>query len=170
MALRDLTESAVPTRIRFPADFQMLSNSPELRIEPLPPSEMPAEILALDVQPSDWRVIVSARPNLLVEGPQANSERLIGILASLSPDPVRDWRQLADCLSTTVLVRGVDALTPEEQRKLMHRLEGASGQPLPRQVISTSTRAVFPLVECGLFLSQLYYRLNSVRLQVGEPL
>jgi len=41
------------------------------------------------------------------------------------------------------------------------------------QVVSTSSEPLFPLVETGAFLANLYYRLNVVRMNVmssGETL
>jgi hypothetical protein len=131
--------------------------------------ETPPEILALHLPPCEWEIIVDARPNLLVEGPSSTTEGLIQVLASVSPEPWRDWRQAPPDapLSTTLVVRDADALTPEEQRLLLDRLNGVGGQP-PRQIVSTSARPVFPLVERGVFLADLYYRMNSVRLPISE--
>lgn len=133
-----------------------------------PSNETPAEVLALRVPAFDWQLIVTARPNLLVEGPQESIECLVAALASVSPEPLWDWRQSPKgAAATTLLVQRIDALTVDEQRQLMDRMRGGEGQPVPRQVISTSATAVFPLVEKGLFREDLYYRLNSMRLEIG---
>lgn len=132
------------------------------------PDETPSEVLALHVEAFDWQLIVNTRPNLLVEGPQESTESLIAVLASVSPEPLRDWRLSAEgAAAPTLLVRDVDELTVEEQRQLMDRMRGTEGQPMPRQIISTSATAVFSLVERGLFLEDLYYRLNSIRLEIS---
>lgn len=132
--------------------------------------ETPVEVLALHVPASDWRLIVKARPNLLVEGPHDSTERLLAALASHSPTPVGDWRQSGETAEgATLIVRDVDRLTAQEQRELMDCMKGDEGPSIPRQIISTSATAVFPLIARGLFLEALYYRLNSVCLKIGEP-
>jgi hypothetical protein len=131
--------------------------------------ETPVEVRALRVPSSEWKLILRARPNLLVEGPHESTERLIAVLASHSPAPPDDWRHSTESApDAALLVRDVDTLSAEDQRELMNRIKGDEGPFTPRQVISTSATPVFPLIERGLFLEALYYRLNSVRLTIGE--
>ena len=124
---------------------------------------------ALDVSPQDWFVIVSARPNVLVEGPEHSTELLIQALSSAVHEPMYDWSQpWPKDGRATVIVRAVDALNDEEQRQVLDLLNDSGNGSPPRQVITTSARSLFPLVHEGLFREDLYYRLNVVHLKIGE--
>ena len=128
-----------------------------------------AELGALDVSPQDWFVIVSARPNVLVEGPERSTELLIQALATAVHETMYDWNQpWPKDGRATVIVRGVDALNDEEQRQVLDLLNDSGNGSPPRQVITTSARPLFPLVQQGLFREDLYYRLNVVHLKIGE--
>lgn len=59
----------------------------------------------------------------------------------------------------TMVIWDVDALTPEDQRKLCEWLDSRSDRA---QVVSTATAPLVPLVDSGLFYDALYYRLNMV--------
>lgn len=66
----------------------------------------------------------------------------------------------------TAIVRDVDALTCQEQRRLLKWLLDSAGHRM--QVISTATAPVLPLVERGAFNDALYYRLNTVYIDQSE--
>ena len=128
-----------------------------------------AELGALDVSPQDWFVIVTARPNVLVEGPERSTELLIQALATAVHETMYDWNQpWPKDGRATVIVRAVDALNDEEQRQVLDLLNDSGNGSPPRQVITTSARPLFPLVHEGLFREDLYYRLNVVHLKIGE--
>ena len=55
---------------------------------------------------------------------------------------------------------------PADQQRLLQWLEEAPQRP---QIISTSSRALYPLVGAGRFSEDLYYRLNSVYLDCTNP-
>ena len=130
-----------------------------------------AELGALDVSPQDWFVIVSARPNVLVEGPERSTELLIQALATAVHETMYDWSQpWPKDGRATVIVRAVDALNDEEQRQVLDLLNDSGNGSPPRQVITTSARPLFPMVHEGLFREDLYYRLNVVHLKIGEGL
>jgi DNA-binding NtrC family response regulator len=63
----------------------------------------------------------------------------------------------------TIILKEVANLTPGEQA-LVLKLLTERNQTL--QVVSTSSEALFPLVERGIFDDALYYRLNVVRLTI----
>lgn len=66
-----------------------------------------------------------------------------------------------------VVLRDVDFLTPEEQRRLFEWLDSRTGRP---QVVSTASAPLRPLVEAGAFSDALYYRLNTVYIDLSaEP-
>jgi hypothetical protein len=116
-------------------------------------------------------VIVSARPNVLVEGPERSTELLIQALATAVHETMYDWSQpWPKDGRATVIVRAVDALNDEEQRQVLDLLNDSGNGFPPRQVITTSARPLFPMVHQGLFREDLYYRLNVVHLKIGEGL
>jgi DNA-binding NtrC family response regulator len=55
------------------------------------------------------------------------------------------------------------ALSAEDQLQLLDWLEQAEGRT---QVVSTSTTALLPRVHAGGFIDTLYYRLNTVCVDV----
>ena len=120
----------------------------------------------LNISRGDWWIVTSAYSNVLIEGSDATIESVIAALRAQLRAPVRDWRLgmgTAESMAGTILVRGVDRLDVETQRSLLDFLssKGVSGA---LQVVSTSGQPVFPLINRGLFLEELYYRLNTVLL------
>jgi transcriptional regulator of acetoin/glycerol metabolism len=73
----------------------------------------------------------------------------------------------------TLVIRNVDAQNAGQQRALLSWLESTTVAS-PR-VVSTTTGSLFQRVADGLFLEALYYRLNTVMLDVthgpitGDP-
>jgi DNA-binding NtrC family response regulator len=59
----------------------------------------------------------------------------------------------------TMILKDVGALAPEDQHRLLDWLEAAAGRT---QVVSTTPATLLPRVEAGTFIEQLYYRLNTV--------
>jgi hypothetical protein len=66
----------------------------------------------------------------------------------------------------TVFFHDVEHLRPADQMHLLRWLENAPHRP---QIISTSSRALYPLVRAGRFSEDLYYRLNGVYLDRTNP-
>jgi hypothetical protein len=63
----------------------------------------------------------------------------------------------------TLVVRNVSRLDRDQQQQLVDWLHVAAGRV---QVISTASEPLFALVEHGIFLDVLYYRLNVVRVEL----
>jgi hypothetical protein len=123
----------------------------------------------------DWRVARAAhldlqllrmpRVNLLLVGSDGIVENVIDMIRPDLAKPIITWRHGgrtslppagARC---TVVLREIPALAPDEQLRLLHWLDGLS----PRvQVISTASAPLLPRIQCGRFLEALYYRLNTV--------
>ena len=129
--------------------------------------ETPAELDGLQVPPQEWRAIITVRPNVLAEGPDSSTERLIDAITSTLRGPVYEW----DCVScgqepaSTLIVRHVDLLNAADHRRLLDYLTAEGTQVRVRQVIATSTQPLYAMVESGLLSSDLYYRLNTIRLE-----
>lgn len=133
-------------------------------------NEIPAELAGLQIPPEEWRAIVTIRPSVLVEGPDSSAEKLIRAVTATLQGAVYDW----GCLppdpepGATVIVRQIDLLSTDERRRLLDFLNAECAQTRARQVITTSTQPLYPLVESGLFPADLYYRLNTIRLELSE--
>jgi hypothetical protein len=116
----------------------------------------------------DWRALNAARPNLLLQGPDAATDGAIGALGPALGTPIHRWRgDMPLAVSTdrpaTLLVRNLIALNGEWQTKLLRWLEATDGRV---QVVSTTSVPVYPLTRRRLFLESLYYRLNVMCIDV----
>jgi len=129
--------------------------------------------------PEDWRLARAAHVDLLLMGLPRVNVLLIGmdrviwsLLEALRPDlhePVVSWypgRRLvlptSDTTGTMVL-QDVGGLTPEDQMRLFDWLDRNAGRT---QVISTTSTPLLPRVQAGTFIDMLYYRLNTVCVDV----
>jgi len=75
--------------------------------------------------------------------------------------------ELPPCANTRV-IRHVDRLSASQQQQLSCRLERASDGP--QRVLATTAVPLFELVTAGLFLEVLYYRLNTVLVDLRPSL
>jgi hypothetical protein len=159
-------------KIRPLEDFWMLRESLP-RSRPLGGRAAPEARLQgvlCGVPANDWRMVVSSHPNMLLEGAWENSERLIRALASDTNALVLDWREPWPAEAPAIIVaRDVDMFGETEQHQLLDRLDGAGKGARTCQVVSTSAQRLFDLVEQGQFREDLYYRLNIVHFDVGQP-
>lgn len=123
-----------------------------------------AEVLSVS-EPSlnKWRVMLTRRPNVLIEGPQAATEAVLRALRAHCGQPAAFWGDtLGDHRPSTLIARDVAALTAADQRRLVRWLHMGERT----QVLSTTAQPLFSLVERGQFLAELFYRLNVLRLDV----
>jgi hypothetical protein len=121
----------------------------------------------LNAPAAGWQILCAARPNVLVMGPTDALEQVLAKLIPHLRQPVREWTPDALRQSPadvkTLVIRGVDALSGEQQRNLSAWLErSATARP---QVVSTTTVSLFHRIATGLFLEELYYRLNILVLR-----
>jgi hypothetical protein len=86
--------------------------------------------------------------------------------------PIVTWRAgerfsppTSSCNVGTLILIGVEALPPSDQQRLYQWLQRRSGET---QVLSTASRPLLPLVDQGAFHDGLYYRLNTVCIDVGS--
>jgi hypothetical protein len=111
----------------------------------------------------EWRVIVQARPNvLLVVSPRARTAAMAALITHL-PAPLHTidaWPATGVPCEGTIVLHAIETLTPDRQRVLLACLRGAHGTV---QIISLSTITIFPRVLAGAFLADLYYTLKSIR-------
>lgn len=126
---------------------------------------LPVAAAMPDLSDNRWRILLRKRPNMLIEGPEEATEGVLQALRAHCQEPVRYWGEsLGDQRPPTLVVRNLAALTATEQQRLLRWL----GMGERSQVLSTTEQPLFPLVERGVFLADLFYRLNVFRLDVRE--
>jgi hypothetical protein len=129
--------------------------------------------------PKDWRTARASHVYLHLMGTPRVNLLLIGIdggvwnvLETLLPDlhqPIATWSAgqrlvLPPVTRTgTMILHDVGALTLDDQRRLLEWSERAAGLV---QIISTTSSPLLPRVHAGAFFEILYYRLNTVSVDV----
>jgi hypothetical protein len=119
---------------------------------------------------ADWLCLTdSSRPNSLLIGPRAATAAVLHWLQPSWRSPVAHWPRDGRPWRTgpppsTLILHDVGTLTRDDQESLLNWL---GGRPSGVQVLSLSTRSVYPLVRCGRFNAALYYRLNWVVIDCG---
>jgi len=125
---------------------------------------------ALSPLPEDCRLARAAGVNLLIVIPEGTNATLTDLVVADLVQPIVTWRAgerlvLPQASQTaTLILRDVGALSLPDQRRLLAWLERAAGQT---QVVSTTATSLLPLVQAGGFLARLYYRLNTVCVDVS---
>jgi len=129
--------------------------------------------------PEHWRLARAAHVDLLLMGMPRVNLLLIApdgvvryVLESLLlnlREPTATWTPGRPLLLPppgrlgTLMLHDVGNLPPKEQLDLLDWMEKADGRT---QVVSTSSTALLPRVQCGAFIDTLYYRLNTVCVNV----
>ena len=114
----------------------------------------------------EWHLLVTTRTNVLLEGPVLHTEAVLGMCTPFLISPIGLWAGVPPTLRLeTLIVREAGTLTIEGQRMLLNWMDSA-GQGV--RVLATSAPLLFPLVQQGSFLSELYYRLNVLRLDLSQ--
>jgi hypothetical protein len=119
-----------------------------------------------------WRQQVSSTlvgsPNLLLIGPGALAEEFLVPLMPCLASPVLYLDATRPSLPTTsvgtVIVRDVSQLARPHQRQFIEWLNAQNGTT---RVITVSPRSLFQGVQRGAFLEELYYRLNTVLIELN---
>ena len=120
-----------------------------------------SDTVTLDL--TDWDLILQTGSNALLQGPPLALKQAVSALEGYlrAPQcrvsPAR-W-SLASGATGTLIIEHVDACTIEQQHELLGWFSGAAGSV---QVIATTEKMLFNLVERGDFLIALYYRLNTI--------
>ena len=118
---------------------------------------------------TEWDLILQTRANVLLLGSECALKGWVSALER-SLDPPQNtvsaarW-SLPSGSAGTLFIEQVAHCTIEQQHELLDWLDGPVQSV---QVITTTEQPVFDLVECGTFLSPLYYRLNTVHITVDE--
>jgi hypothetical protein len=118
----------------------------------------------------DWRLACSARANLLVIGLNGPIDQVVDSLGPDVGELIGTWccgERLALPPSGkrgTVILHGVSGLPHADQVTLLGWLEQSDRAA---QVVSTSLESLLPRVEAGTFIDTLYYRLNTICVEVS---
>ena len=154
--------------MQYPSRLDAGSNPDAAPHASRPFSEPDAVLLAAA---SDLNVARSTRANLLVLGP---GHLVKNVLKLVAPAGKRDTvvqagegqLQLPTASQpSTLVIEDVDMLTIGEQRRLLEWLDGANTRT---QVISTASRPLLARVEANMFNETLYYRLNTIYIDLFE--
>jgi hypothetical protein len=140
-----------------------------------PAFRMPVPFDSYAKRPEDWRqaraaylsllLIGMPRVNLLLIGVDGMVWDVLGTLLLDLQEPVTTWMPGQPLVlppsaqAGTLLLHDVGTMTHEEQLRLLGWLEQSGGRT---QVVSTAASPVLPRVRTGEFLETLYYRLNTV--------
>jgi hypothetical protein len=108
---------------------------------------------------------------VLLVGPERRVQDLVGVrvretdtvLAIRCQDGPPQLPPASSYVGSMVL-RDVDFLTPREQLRLFEWLATSNRT----QVVSTASAPLLPLVEAGVFDDALYYRLNTVYIDLSD--
>ena len=128
------------------------------------------EVLVEDLE--DWKLVASVPFNVCLRGPQHTIHAALATIAASFVEPVVTVRGGAPLTVLprseavgTLILHDLGVLSRDEQRRLMAwREERAVGV----RVVSTTSAPVLPLIETGEFLESLYYRLNTVYIDLTD--
>jgi hypothetical protein len=115
----------------------------------------------------DWRATLRLRTNVLVTGPNDALTAFLEMARSEMRDPIRSAsRSLPRFLDgfRTLVLTEIDGLDASDQQRLRHWFDERSNPDV--QVISATSAPLFELVKESAFDADLYYRLNTIYLEV----
>ena len=127
----------------------------------------------------DWRVARSTRKelhvlarlrvNLLVIGIDSVVQNIMDLLPALD-EPIATWRPGERLVlppvaeARTMILHEVGAMGHTDQQRLFKWSEQVAGRT---RLVSTTDAPLFPRVQAGAFIESLYYRLNTVCVDVN---
>lgn len=118
---------------------------------------------------NDLSLARATRANLLLVGSKQVVNLLSVLITHENPAVVIERDQslqlpAPDQHVRTAVLRDVDTLTRQEQRMLLDWFAASNGHRV--QLISTASVPLLPLVKTGAFSDALYYRLNTVYIEL----
>jgi hypothetical protein len=121
------------------------------------------------VDPVDWETIITARPNVLLQGERPNIDACLSAIQPYCWSPVVTLRSpvlgsLPDFFEGSVVLEDAAAYGLAEQQALLQWLDRGGYRV---QLITVTERPLLDLVERGRFIERLFYRLNIVYLDLA---
>ena len=119
--------------------------------------------------PRDWDLLLIAPVNVLLIGDSLTTSACVDAMRPHLVEPLvhtncRDGSVLSSVPSRgTVMFSDLDELVLADQQRLNDWLAHDDHRP---RVISTSRASLFPMIEAGMFIESLYYRLNTLCLDL----
>jgi hypothetical protein len=119
---------------------------------------------------AEWDAVCQGQHNFLLVGtPPATNEMLVAMTPHL-PEPLQKYSakaglpvpQPSDGTLILLEVAKLDAKRQTELLRWLNRFDQRSHV----QIVSTTSKPLFSLVERGVFLADLYYKLNVVRIDL----
>jgi len=152
----------------------MENRSNALADGPLPPTSAPLfkkQRRVTSASRRDLQVGVMPRTNVLVVGSSEATRIVLDMLRLDLRGPVLKWQPGQPLelptrgRAATVVLEDLTRLSDEEQVRVVGWLEEIAGHI---RVVSTTTVPIWPRVARGEFNDVLYYRLNTVYVDVGS--
>lgn len=117
---------------------------------------------------AEWDMVIRAHHNVLLAGTSSATSEILVAMGPHLRKPVQQYRprigaSVPQPLEGTLILLEVDSLDLKQQTALLRWLD----QGLRVQVVSMTCKPLFALVETGVFLPDLYYRLNVVRIELN---
>ena len=123
---------------------------------------------AMSFSDGEWRMITAVRPNILVIGTADAVESAVSALVARLPGSVSYLQPNAPPpaidQAEMLVVPDVAALSPDRQHEWVTWL--SNGDVRRPQIVATSGVPLYPLVEADQFSGILYYRLNTILLDM----
>ena len=115
---------------------------------------------------AEWDAVCQGQHNLLLVGTSTATNEILVEMRPHLREPLQRYspkagRPVPQPVEGTLLLSGVARLDRKQQTQLLRWLEHFD-QHSNVQVISMSSKPLFPLVKSGAFLVDLYYKLNVV--------
>jgi hypothetical protein len=122
----------------------------------------------MSISDNEWRMLRAVRPNILVIGAPDAIESTVSALVAQLPGPVSYLRSNAPPPAIDeaemLVVPDVAALSPDLQHEWLAWLDNVDVRR--PQIVATSGVPIYPLVTADQFSGVLYYRLNTILLDV----
>jgi Sigma-54 interaction domain len=112
---------------------------------------------------AELSLLHGSHPNVLLTGSGAATDAALAELEPCLREPVVPWKAGAFPNGGTLLLLDPDRLSQPEQAKLVAWLQETRGAT---QVVTATTRPLWPLVCEGTFDEALHYYLNVVHLEL----
>jgi hypothetical protein len=115
----------------------------------------------------DWRALLLTRANLLVNGPKDALEAFVQMARSEMREPIRSSvAALPPFLvgARTLILAEVEALERRDQLRLRRWFDERQNKDV--QIVSLTSVSLFSLVAANAFDAELFYRLNTISLEV----